>query len=63
MNNTEYKCSLCNGIFNLVRDGTWSEAEAKEEYEQLFPTSKWEDRRVVCDDCWNKIKPSQPVYE
>lgn len=58
-----YKCSICGGTFDLVRNETWSEEKAIAEYKKLFPNSKWEDRRVVCDDCWEQIKPSKPVYE
>lgn len=47
----------------MVDDETWSIEEAKKEYHKNFPDSKWENRKVVCDDCWNIIKPSKPVYE
>lgn len=60
---TAYKCSICGGVFNLVRDETWSEGKTKEEYHKLFPSSKWKDREVVCDDCWSQVKPKQPWYE
>jgi len=55
-----YTCALCHDRFSFVLDGTWSEEQAKEEYERHFPASKWEDRKIVCDDCWKRIKPSKP---
>ena len=59
----EYKCSYCGGIFEFVRDETWSMEKAKKEFEEMFPNSRWETGKIVCDDCWNKIKPNEPVYE
>lgn len=55
-------CALCKTEFAPVRDGTWSEEMAKAEYHRLFPDSKWENREVICDDCWEVVKPSRPVY-
>lgn len=58
----EYICSLCGGSFYYTLDGTWSEKDAKKEYEHLFPNSKWEDRKIVCDDCWKILDITQPQY-
>lgn len=58
-----YICSLCGGTFGLIRDENWSEEEAKKEYHKMFPNSKWEDRTVVCDDCWNRFGPKEPWIE
>lgn len=58
-----FTCSICHEKFKFIRDETWSEEKAKEEYKQMFPNSDWEYRIVVCDDCWNQIKPEQPWYE
>ncbi len=63
MNDKTYICSLCGGEFNLIRDDTWNEEMAKEEYNRLFPDSKWEDREIVCDECWQLVKPMYPWYE
>lgn len=54
---TEYKCAFCGGIFNLVRDETWNEEKANEEYRKTFPNSSMENRDIVCDDCWKKVRP------
>lgn len=59
----EYTCTLCGGTFTLIRDETWSEEKAKEEFHRLFPDADWANRIVLCNDCWNIIKPEKPVYE
>ena len=60
--NDIYKCSLCGLEFKYVINENWSEEHAKKEYEQLFPNAKWEDRKIICDDCWKEIKPSRPIW-
>jgi DNA-directed RNA polymerase subunit RPC12/RpoP len=60
---SSYKCAVCGGTFDFVTDATWSEEQAKAEYYANFPNSSWETREVVCDDCWEKAKPTSPVYE
>lgn len=54
----EYQCAWCKGIFKLVRDETWLEEKANKEYDELFPGSSYENRDVVCDDCWQEVKPN-----
>lgn len=56
-NEYEYECAMCHGIFNLVRDETWSDKKANEEYKEYFPNSSINNRDRVCDDCWQLIKP------
>jgi hypothetical protein len=53
----QYRCAWCGGIFDLVRDETWNEKMANEEYKKFFPYSSMENRDVVCDDCWREVKP------
>jgi DNA-directed RNA polymerase subunit RPC12/RpoP len=57
LNDKEYKCDFCGGIFNLIRDETWSDEKAEEEYKNTFPGESLNNRDVVCDDCWQKVKP------
>ncbi len=63
MNSNEYQCAWCGGIFELVRNEEWSAEKAEEEYAILFPHSSKENRDVVCDDCWNEVKPLRPLTE
>lgn len=53
----EYQCALCKEVFNFIRDETWSEEKANEEYKEIFPNESIENRDIVCDDCWQKVKP------
>jgi DNA-directed RNA polymerase subunit RPC12/RpoP len=57
MENDEYECAWCHGIFKLIRDETWSEEKANEEYIENFPYSSMEDREVVCEECWQVVRP------
>lgn len=49
----EYTCQLCGGEFQSNSD--WSDDDAKAEWEKNFPDDKWEDRAIVCDDCYKPI--------
>ncbi len=51
----QYRCASCRGIFNFVRNETWSEEKANEEYEKLFPGESKENRELVCDYCWQTV--------
>jgi len=57
INDSEYECDFCHGIFNLVRDETWSNEKADEEYKKTFPKSSMNNREIVCDDCWKIVRP------
>lgn len=59
MKDNEYKCAFCGGIFNYIRNETWSEEKANEEYKQKFPGESFENRDVICDDCWQIIRPDR----
>jgi DNA-directed RNA polymerase subunit RPC12/RpoP len=58
-----YTCAVCGGTFEYQLDGTWSESDAKKEYERLFPDSKWENKIIVCDDCWKGLDINEPQYK
>jgi DNA-directed RNA polymerase subunit RPC12/RpoP len=57
LNDKEYKCDLCGGVFGLIRDETWSDDKANQEYNEMFPGESMNNRDVVCEDCWNKVRP------
>ena len=56
-------CRLCGKVFTPLRNKEWNEKIAKEEYEKMFPDSPWEDRVIVCDDCYEHVKPEIPWYK
>lgn len=62
INDNEYECAVCGGVFTIVRDETWSDEKAKSEFDNLFPDSKFDKEKmdVVCDDCWQLVKPIVP---
>jgi hypothetical protein len=49
----QFQCALCKGIFSLIRPTE----EAEKEYENYFPGVSRKNRDVVCDDCWQIVKP------
>ena len=57
LNDKEYECDACHGIFQFIRDERWDDNKAEKEYNQLFPNESMENRELVCDDCWEKVKP------
>jgi hypothetical protein len=61
MNNNEYECAFCHGIFGRIRDENWNEEEVEEEYKEMFPGKSIKNRDIVCDDCWQIVKP-WPCY-
>jgi DNA-directed RNA polymerase subunit RPC12/RpoP len=54
---SEYQCAWCGGVFEFVRDETWNEEKANKEYKELFPSESMKNRDIVCDDCWQIVKP------
>ena len=48
MEDNEYQCALCGGIFQKV----WSDDEANAEYAELFPDQQDEPMEVVCENCF-----------
>lgn len=58
LNEKEYKCDFCGKIFFFVRDETWSEDKANEEYISYFPGHAMKNRDIVCDDCWKIVGPN-----
>lgn len=48
-----YQCATCKGVFKAQRE----HSETMTESELFFRREiKEEERCVVCDDCWQKIK-------
>ena len=64
MDTNEYICAICKGVF----EKTTPEDEALAELKEYFGDVSVEDCDIVCDDCWEKIRPdkhgfSLPVSE
>jgi len=50
-----FKCAMCGETFEKAR----TEEEALEELNELFGDTPVEECEVVCDDCWQKIRPDK----
>ena len=55
MKPNQFQCSMCKGVF----DKEWSDEEAEAERKELFPDSPWSECDLICDDCFEKVKPSR----
>jgi len=56
--NNEYRCAMCQ----VVYEKTWPDEEAYAEYRELFPESakRQVDTDVVCDDCFKSMTAQLP---
>ena len=52
----EYTCAMCEGTFDKVNNDEWSDEKAAQELKDNFGETD-EAVEVVCDDCYQKIKP------
>ena len=50
------QCVVCG----LVFDSEWTEEEAQAELARNFQGFKTEECEVVCEDCYQKLKPRYP---
>lgn len=53
MNPNEYKCAMCRGVF----EKEWTDEEAVAELQEDFGAVPIEDCAVICDDCYQKVRP------
>ncbi len=53
MKNNEYQCAACNNIY----EKGWSDEEQEKEMLEYFGNIPEEERRVICDDCFNFMHP------
>ena len=51
-------CDKCGKEDDMSESGT-----AEEEFARLFPGEHIADAAVVCDECWEVIKPPGPVFK
>jgi hypothetical protein len=59
----QYRCAWCEKIYDLQRDGDWNEEKAANERERDFPGVPMEQCAVVCDDCYQKMRPDMHPKE
>lgn len=53
MKENEYQCNICKGIFQKTRE----DEEAISEMESVFGPVPVENQVIVCDDCFQFIRP------
>lgn len=51
-----YTCAICKGEF----EKGWSDEEAVAEKDSYWGDVPLDECGVICDDCWNKIRPDAP---
>jgi len=56
-----YTCAICGKEYNRGVDDEVAMAEANE----YWPGLKQEDAAIVCDDCWQDVRPEEnpEIYE
>lgn len=55
LNEDEYQCVMCRGIFGYVKDENWNNDKAVEEAKELFGIDATKDKvDIVCDECFKK---------
>jgi len=55
----EYRCAMCNNVYKLIRDEDWNQEKADEEYKRLFPGESMQNRDIICDDCFQLVRPDR----
>jgi uncharacterized protein with PIN domain len=57
MDDNEYKCEVCKGVFEKVQNENWNDHIAQKEYEAIFGNSVYANTltSVICDDCFNRL--------
>ncbi len=50
---------MCEGVFNRLPDEEWSAEDQEKELKRDFGDVPEDDREVVCDDCYQKMRPDK----
>lgn len=53
---SEFTCAICHETFEKIRDGSWSEKDAVEEFLDNFPEGKNDETASLCDYCYLAFK-------
>jgi nitrate/TMAO reductase-like tetraheme cytochrome c subunit len=51
VDNNEYECSVCHGVFSKG----WTDEEAEAERVELWPDTPLDECALTCDDCHKKF--------
>jgi len=54
----EYKCSMCQNVY----EKGWSDEESEKEAKKIWGNIPTESRCVICDDCFHRRSP-QDIQE
>jgi hypothetical protein len=55
MKKNEYKCDICQNVY----EKGWTDEEAEQEVKEIWGHIPAEDRAVICDDCFNHRTPKE----
>ena len=55
MKDNEYKCEICQNIY----EKGWSDEEAENEVKEIWGEIPQNQRATICDDCFNKRSPEE----
>lgn len=53
MDEQTYTCAMCGGVF----ESDWSDEDALAEKDALWGDTPVDECDVVCDDCWQILRP------
>lgn len=59
LQSNQYRCALCHNVYEKA----WNDDEALAETASYWPAVPQEQLTVVCDDCWEKIRPETHPQE
>ena len=55
MKENEYKCEMCQNIY----EKGWSDEESEQEAKDIWGEIPQGDKAVICDDCYNRRTPQE----
>jgi hypothetical protein len=51
-NQREYTCAICRNRYLFTIDP--DDEKIRAEYHRNYPGASWEERVVICEDCWKE---------
>ena len=55
MDDNEYQCQMCGGVFTKTPE--WTDDDALAEMISLWDGLTMDDVEVICDECWQIVDP------